>query len=108
MVNMDETTATESVSLFRKLEFDKVARHAAGFCISAMGSDLIMEMGLSDECERELVRVLELKSFLLEGEPLPFSHLPDTRHLLDKLEVLDSWLDPSELLDIFHLLQSAA
>jgi len=107
MVNMDETTATESVSLLRKLEFDKVARHAAGFCISAMGSDLVMEMGLPDECERELVRVLELKNFLIEGEPLPFSRLPDTRHLLDKLEVLDSWLDAVELLDIFHLLQSS-
>lgn len=107
MVNMDEMVTTESVSLLRKLEFDKVARHAAGFCISAMGSDLVMEMGLPDECERELVRVLELKNFLLEGEPLPFSRLPDTRDLLDKLEVLDSWLDAAELLDIFHLLQSA-
>lgn len=108
MVNMDETTAMESVSLLRKLEFDKVARHAAGFCISAMGSDLVMEMGLPDECERELVRVLELKNFLLEGEPLPFSRLPDTRDLLGKLEVLDSWLDAAELLDIFYLLQSSA
>jgi DNA mismatch repair protein MutS2 len=107
MVNMDEMTAMESVSLLRKLEFDKVARHAAGFCISAMGSDLVMDMGLPDECERELVRVLELKEFLLEGEPLPFSRLPDTRHLLDKLEVLDSWLDAAELLDIFYLLQSS-
>ncbi|AAM71580.1 MAG TPA: endonuclease MutS2 [Chlorobaculum sp.] len=105
---MDETTVTESVSLFRKLEFDKVARHAAGFCISAMGSDLLMEMGLPDECERELVRVLELKNFLLEGEPLPFSRLPDTRFLLSKLEVLDSWLNAAELLDIFYLLQSSA
>jgi DNA mismatch repair protein MutS2 len=66
-----------------------------------------MEMGLPDERERELVRVLELKEFLLEGQPLPFSRLPDTRHLLDKLEVLDSWLDAAELLDIFYLLQSA-
>ena len=66
-----------------------------------------MEMGLPEECERELARVLELKDFLLEGQPLPFSRLPDTRHLLDKLEVLDSWLDAAELLDIFHLLQSS-
>lgn len=107
MVNMDESTATDSISLLRKLEFDKVAHHAAGFCISPMGSDLIMEMHPAGETERELVRVLELKNFLLEGLPLPFSRLPDTRHLLDKLEVSESWLEPAELLDIAHLLESS-
>ncbi|NTU52604.1 MAG: endonuclease MutS2 [Chlorobiaceae bacterium] len=101
----------ESVSLLRKLEFDKVAHHAAGFCISPMGSDLLEGMSLQEaegERERALVRVLELKNYLFEDSSLPFSRLPDTRHLLDKLEVLESWLDPVELLDIFHLLQSSA
>ncbi|MBN1929562.1 MAG: Smr/MutS family protein [Chlorobiaceae bacterium] len=110
MVNMDESTGAESVSLLKKLEFDKVARYAAGFCISEMGRDLVeqMEAPLAGETERELRRVLELKNFLFEGAPLPFSQLPDTRRLLDKLEVLESWLDPEELLDIAALLQSSA
>ena len=95
----------------KKLEFDKVAAHAAGFCISPMGRDRLLEMQRPaghDEPRRELLRVLELKEFLLEGQPLPFGHLPDTRGLLVELEAVDSWLDPAGLLDIARLLQSAA
>jgi DNA mismatch repair protein MutS2 len=98
------------ISVLKKLEFDKVATHAAGFCISQMGRDLIWSLQApesQEEVGRELVRVLELKNFLLEGSPLPFSLLPDTRRLLDKLDVLDSWLEPAELLDIYFLLQSS-
>ncbi|NTU58100.1 MAG: endonuclease MutS2 [Chlorobiaceae bacterium] len=98
------------ISVLKKLEFDKVASHAAGFCISSMGRDLMLALRPiegREELARELVRVLELKNFLLEGSPLPFSMLPDTRRLLDKLEVLDSWLEPDELLDIFFLLQGS-
>ncbi|MCE1273699.1 MAG: Smr/MutS family protein [Chlorobiales bacterium] len=94
-----------------KLEFDKIASHAAGFCLSPMGQDLLLGLQApfgQDEMHRELLRVLELKNFLLEGRPLPFGHLPDTRNLLVKLEAADSWLEPFELLDIFHLLQSSA
>ena len=97
--------------VLKKLEFDKVAAHASGYCISPMGRDRLLELeppSGHDGLRRELLRVLELKEFLLEGLPLPFGHLPDTRHLLVKLEVVDSWLDPAELLDIFHLLQSSA
>jgi DNA mismatch repair protein MutS2 len=97
--------------VLKKLEFDKVASHAAGFCISPMGSDLLLELRPphgTGETKCELLRVLELKDFLLEGQPLPFGILPDTRSLLIKLEVADSWLEPDELLDIFHLLQSSA
>jgi DNA mismatch repair protein MutS2 len=97
--------------VLKKLEFDKVASHAAGYCISPMGRDLLLEMRPpegDDERRRELQRVLELKNFLLEARPLPFGHLPDTRQLLVNLEVLESWLEPAELLDIFHLLQSSA
>ncbi|NTU67563.1 MAG: endonuclease MutS2 [Chlorobiaceae bacterium] len=97
--------------VLKKLEFDKVAAHAAGFCISPMGRDRLLELqppSGPDEPGRELTRVLELKEFLLEGQPLPFGHLPDTRELLSRLEVVDSWLEPAELLDIFHLLQASA
>jgi len=97
--------------VLKKLEFDKVASHAAGFCMSPMGRDRLLDLCPPeghDEPRRELLRVLELKNFLLEGRPLPFGHLPDTRHLLVKLEVADSWLEPVELLDIFYLLQSSA
>jgi len=96
--------------VLRKLEFDKVAGHTSGFCISPMGRDLLLgfpEVVGRDELERELTRVLELKNFLLEASPLPFSRLPDTRRLLVKLEAIDSWLEPFELLDIFSLLQSS-
>ncbi|NTV02049.1 MAG: endonuclease MutS2 [Chlorobiaceae bacterium] len=97
--------------VLKKLEFDKVAAHAAGCCISPMGRDRLLELQAPvghDEPRRELLRVLELKEFLLEGQPLPFGHLPDTRRLLVELEAVESWLDPSGLLDIFHLLQGSA
>ncbi|NTU92583.1 MAG: endonuclease MutS2 [Chlorobiaceae bacterium] len=101
--------ATNSIVL-RKLEFDKVAAHAAGFCISPMGRDRLHELeppAGREETQRELLRVLELKNFLLAACPLPFGHLPDTRNLLVKLEAAEGWLEPVELLDIFSLLQSS-
>ena len=98
-----------SVSL-KKLEFDKVAHYAALFCLSGMGRDRVMAALPVVDREVllvELERVLELKN-LLEGEaPLPFSYLPDTRRLLKKLEVLESYLEPEELQDIYHLLFSS-
>ncbi len=98
-----------AVSL-KKLEFDKVANYAAQFCLSAMGRDRLLEA--VPEVGRqalvtELERVLELRNLLQEGTALPFSWLPDTRPLLKKLEILESYLEPAELQDIHHLLFSS-
>jgi DNA mismatch repair protein MutS2 len=94
----------------KKLEFDKVANYAAQFCLSAMGRDRLL--AAVPEVEREalvaeLERVLELRNLLQEGIALPFSWLPDTRSLLKKLEILESYLEPEELQDIHHLLFSS-
>jgi DNA mismatch repair protein MutS2 len=98
-----------TVSL-KKLEFNRVADYAAHFCLSAMGRDRLLAalpVVERDALIAELERVLELKN-LLQGEaPLPFSYLPDTRLLLKKLEVLESYLEPEELQDIYHLLFSS-
>lgn len=107
--SINETMVMNSTVL-KRLEFDKVAAHAAGFCMSAMGRDRVLDMAQpegGDELKKELARVLELKNFLLEGTPMPFSHLPDTRRLLKKLETIDNWLEPAELLDIYYLLQGS-
>jgi DNA mismatch repair protein MutS2 len=98
-----------SVSL-KKLEFDRVANYTAQFCLSAMGRDSLHDA--LPEVRRELLlqeleRVLELRNMLQEELPLPFSYLPDTRPLLKKLEVLESFLEPDELQDIYHLLYSS-
>ena len=94
----------------KKLEFDKVANYAAQFCLSAMGRDRLVaaipESGREALVE-ELERVLELRNLLQEGSALPFSWLPDTRPLLKKLEILESYLEPEELQDIHHLLFSS-
>ncbi len=95
----------------KKLEFDKVADYTTQFCLSAMGRDHLL--AAVPEVERgllvtELERVLELRNMLQEGLTLPFSYLPDTRSLLKKLEVLESYLEPEELQDIYHLLYSSA
>jgi DNA mismatch repair protein MutS2 len=97
-------------AVLKKLEFDKVAAYASGFCLSAMGRDRLLEYrrpATGDEIRNELGMVLELKNLLAEASPLPFSHLPDTRNLLRKLDTADAWLDPEELLDIFFLLRSS-
>jgi len=94
----------------KKLEFDKVANYTAQFCLSAMGRDRLVaataEVGREALVE-ELERVLELRNLLQEGTALPFSWLPDTRPLLKKLEILESYLEPEELQDIHHLLFSS-
>ncbi|NTV05037.1 MAG: endonuclease MutS2 [Chlorobiaceae bacterium] len=94
----------------KKLEFDKVANYAAQFCLSAMGHDRLLEAVPQVEREAlvaELETVLELRNLLQEGIALPFSFLPDTRPLLKKLEILESYLEPEELQDIHHLLFSS-
>jgi DNA mismatch repair protein MutS2 len=94
----------------KKLEFDKVANYAAQFCLSAMGRDRLLEAVPEvgrEALVAELERVLELRNLLQEGTALPFSWLPDTRPLLKKLEILESYLEPEELQDIHHLLFSS-
>jgi DNA mismatch repair protein MutS2 len=98
-----------SVSL-KKLEFDRVVNYTAQFCLSAMGRDILISA--MPELDRallliELERVLELRNMLQEKLALPFSYLPDTRLLLKKLEVLDTFLEPDELQDIYQLLFSS-
>ncbi len=94
----------------KKLEFDRVAHYAAQLCLSTMGQDRLLaavpyvERALLLE---ELERVLELKNLLEGGASLPFSYLPDTRLFLKKLEVLESYLEPEELQDIYHQLFSS-
>ena len=98
-----------AVSL-KKLEFDKVVNYAAQFCLSAMGCDRLLEAMPEvgrEALVAELERVLELRNLLQEGTALPFSWLPDTRPLLKKLEILESYLEPAELQDIYHLLFSS-
>ncbi|NTU44616.1 MAG: endonuclease MutS2 [Chlorobiaceae bacterium] len=94
----------------KKLEFDRVAGYTAQFCLSAMGRDALMARVPEVRREvllRELERVLELRNLLQEEQTLPVSYLPDTRPLLQKLEVLESFLEPDELQDIYHLLYSS-
>ena len=94
----------------KKLEFDKVANYTAQFCLSAMGRDRLLEAVPEvgrEALVAELERVLELRNLLQEGIALPFSWLPDTRPLLKKLEILESYLEPEELQDIHHLLFSS-
>ncbi|NTW82427.1 MAG: endonuclease MutS2 [Chlorobiaceae bacterium] len=94
----------------KKLEFDRVSDHAARYCLSAMGRDRLLAAKpfLSrHELVSELEKVLELKNLLEEGLSVPVSCLPDTRPHLKKLEILESYLEPEELQDIFHLLYSS-
>jgi len=93
-----------------KLEFDRVAHYVSQFCLSGMGRDRLLEAVPVVEREllfAELERVLELKNLLQTEAPLPFTYLPDTRPLLKKLEVLESYLESEELQDIYHLLFSS-
>ena len=103
MMMMDNVTK-------RKLDFDKIVSYASSFCISDMGKDeLAGATPFRDHAmlEEELKRVLELRMFLQEGNPLPFSSLPDTRAMLRKLDTVDTYLEPRELLDIHNLLHAS-
>uniref|UniRef100_Q3ASQ5 Endonuclease MutS2 n=1 Tax=Chlorobium chlorochromatii (strain CaD3) TaxID=340177 RepID=Q3ASQ5_CHLCH len=97
-------------STLKKLEFTKIAAYAAQLCLSPMGRDRLLNARPLREREAlmaELERVLELRMLLQEGLTLPFSHLPDTRVLLKKLEIEHLALEPLELLDLYHLLYSS-
>ncbi len=94
----------------KRLEFDRIADCVSQLCLSDMGRDELSAASpllCREVLVRELERVMELKNFLLEGQPLPFAALPDTRSLVRKLETLDTYLEPEELLDIHDLLQAS-
>ncbi|MCG8344025.1 MAG: Smr/MutS family protein [Chlorobiales bacterium] len=94
----------------KKLDFDKVISYASSFCLSDMGRDALADTVPPQKralLEEELKRVLELRIFLEEGNPLPFSVLPDTRVLLRKLDTVDTYLEPKELLAIHDLLHAS-
>ena len=94
----------------RKLDFDRIVAYASSFCVSDMGRDVLADaVPLHDPAMlvEELKRVLELRVFLEEGHPLPFSSLPDTRPLLRKLETVDTYLEPVELRAVHDLLFAA-
>ena len=94
----------------RKLDFDRIVAYASSFCVSDMGRDVLANaVPLHDPAMlgEELKRVLELRVFLEEGHPLPFSSLPDTRPLLRKLETVDTYLEPVELRAVHDLLFAA-
>ena len=94
----------------RKLDFDRIVAYASSFCVSDMGRDVLADaVPLHDPAMlvEELRRVLELRVFLEEGHPLPFSSLPDTRPLLRKLETVDTYLEPVELRAVHDLLFAA-
>ena len=94
----------------RKLDFDRIVAYATSFCVSDMGRDVLADaVPLHDPAVlvEELKRVLELRVFLEEGHPLPFSSLPDTRPLLRKLETVDTYLEPVELRAVHDLLFAA-
>ena len=100
----------DALLLKKKLEFTRIADYTAGYCLSPMGRDLLLAVepfAGKDVLTDELERVLELRNFMIEGNPLPFSVLPDTRQLLRHLEVIDSYLDAAGLQDIFHLLHAS-
>ncbi|RDD29753.1 endonuclease MutS2 [Prosthecochloris sp. ZM] len=94
----------------KRLEFDRIVDCVSQLCLSDMGRDELSAASpllCREALVRELERVMELKNFLLEGQPLPFAALPDTRSLVRKLETLDTYLEPEELLDIHDLLQAS-
>ena len=94
----------------KKLDFDRIVSYASSFCLSDMGRDVLaVAEPLSETVllEAELNRVLELRIFLEEGNALPFSVLPDTRVLLRKLDTVDTYLEPKELLAVGDLLHAS-
>ncbi len=90
-----------------KLDFDKIIEYSSSFCLSGMGREALAgrkPIADREKLEEELSRVLELRIFLEEGNCLPFSVLPDTRAILGKIDMVDTCLEPKELLDIHDLL----
>lgn len=95
----------------KRLEFDRIVACAATFCLSDMGREALAAtapMFQREELLLWLERVRELCNFLQEGESLPFSRLPDTRGIMDRLELRESSLEPQELLDVHDLLDASA
>ncbi|ABB23335.1 endonuclease MutS2 [Pelodictyon luteolum] len=95
----------------RKLEFDRVVAHTAGYALSVYGRDTLsssLPFSGHRELQEELERVLELKGFLEEGSTLPFDTLADMRPLLATLEMHGGVLEPGELQDLHLFLDAAA
>ncbi|KAK3604760.1 hypothetical protein CHS0354_000418 [Potamilus streckersoni] len=55
----------------------------------------------------ELKRIKELTNLFLSGTELPIDHFPDTRHIYKRAAILESGLDPLELIQIARAIKVA-
>lgn len=111
--NMAEEILEEVNSLYddslAQLEFRQVLEKVSKYCLSSLGSELIMRSLPTDNLfwlRKEHVFIDETISLLTEDDPMPFEGLRDIRPLLHKSLVANAVLSTKDLLrssDVFRV-----
>lgn len=90
-----------------KLEFDKIKQHILTFVTSQLGIELvenILPYTNKNIIERELKLTVEMKDLLVYDDPFSIDGIKDIRIALRRCEIEESFLMPSDFLDIKSVL----
>jgi len=93
-----------------KLEFDKIKQHILSFATSQIGIELIENLSPYTNksiIERELKLTVEMKDLLAYDDPFPIDGIKDIRIALRRCEIEESFLTPSDFLDIKSVLTAS-
>jgi len=94
--------------LKQNLEFDKILDHIGGKCVSDLGKSRLLNSTpfyIQKDLDLELKKVDEIKSIFISESGLPIWSFIDIRPLLNKIEPLESHLDPQECQQVQNLLE---
>ena len=92
-----------------KTGFDEIRQMLSDRCICPLGVQLVQEMQfLTDFAQIELLldRTMEFVTIIREGKQFPDQNYHDLRESLSRIKVIGTWLDETELLNLWRSLET--
>lgn len=92
-----------------KLGFDQIRTKLIHYCLGALGKDEVEQIAFSHRSEvikTALLRSLEFKNILLQGESFPLSAYSDPSVYFEVIRIEDSFLEEENFQEIIVVLQS--
>lgn len=92
-----------------RLGFDQIRQKLAEYCLSSLGSQLVIEMSFYSDgstISKLLHQNLEFKQIFEKGETFPSSHYLNPEELFHKASLEGNYLDEPEFLQIAYSLQT--
>jgi len=92
-----------------KTGFDEIRQMLSDRCICPLGAQLVQEMQFLTDfgpVEKALDQTMEFVRILTEGKSFPDQNYHDLREALARIKVIGTWMDETELLGLWRLLET--